>query len=190
MKKCLFSILYAVITILMLAADPTEPKDPSDSSAKYNTAAKSKYNIDYKKNNGFFYKGFNESFKNFYLDGLNWEGNSAGNQKLLIDFVKSIRIIGYQMEKMPSKSNMSLVFYKPYVFDIELRNGTMIKNVRGTIKQINTFDAYNETGMEKCYTYFVRTWIEDQKKFYDNGSSDYEELPPVPKEVITFLEFK
>lgn len=181
-----FFILFTVVcTHAIEIVNPESPKDPE---AGNTNITKKQYNIDFKKQDGLFYRGFTEGMTGFYLDQLTWEGNSEGNQAKLIDFVKSINIKGYKMSKRTAE-NLSAVYYVPYIFDIELKNGTMIKNAKGRIPQIDSFYVYDETGKEKCFTYFLRYWLEDKRIFSDNNSDDYDETPPLPKELVTFIEF-
>jgi len=84
---------------------------------------------------------------------------------------------------------LSVVFYFPYVFDIKLKNGTEIKGAKGRIKELDSFEVYNEIGKEKCFTYFIRYWLEDKKVFSDDGSSNFNEKAKVPKDVVIFLDF-
>jgi len=161
-----------------------DPKDPVVKGDKSNTNVK----IEYQKQDGFFIKGYVKKLSNFYLSGLVWDGNENANQNILIDFVESIRINAYTPVKKQNK-NLSVVFYFPYIFDIKLKNGTEIKGAKGRIKELDSFEVYNEIGKEKCYTYFIRYWLEDKKIFSDNGSSDFNEKAKVPKEVVIFLDF-
>lgn len=191
-KKRLFVLLFVCFVSFLFAVEvkePVEPDDPSASETKETaTITKGKYNLDFKKQDGLFYRGYVESLTGFYLDSLTWEGNREGNQAKLIDFVRSIHVKGYQMVKR-SAGNLSIVYYIPRIFDIELKNGQMIQNAEGRIPELDTFYVYDETGKEKCFTYFVRYWLEDKKQFSDNGSDDFDETPPLPKELVTFLEF-
>lgn len=187
MKK--LSIFFLILCTFILypeVKNPGNPKDPERNDLT--TVDKNKYNITIKKQNGFFYKGYIEGMSGFYLDSLTWEDNQYGNKQKLIDFVKSINIKGYKVSKK-TFDNLSLVYYTPHIFDIELKTGELIKDVKGTIKQIDSFEIYDETGKEKCYTFFVRYWLEDKGIFSDNNSSDFDETPPLPKQVVTFIEF-
>lgn len=185
-KIWVFLVFFTVVcTHAIEIVNPESPKDPG---AEKTNITKKQYNIDFKKQDGLFYRGFTEGMTGFYLDKLTWEGNSEGNQAKLIDFVKSINIKGYKMSKRTAE-NLSVVYYIPYIFDIELKNGTMIKDAKGRIPQIDSFYVYDETGKEKCFTYFLRYWLEDKRIFSDNNSADYDETPPLPKELVTFIEF-
>ena len=88
------------------------------------------------------------------------------------------------------KENASVVFYFPYIFDIELKNGTTIKNAKGRIKELDSFEVFNDIGKEKCYSYFIRLWLEDKGMFADNNSKNYNETSKVPKSVVIYFEFK
>ena len=187
-NKTIWSIFIIFTVFCSHAIEIVNPESPKDPDADKNNITKKQYNIDFKKQDGLFYRGFTEGMTGFYLDQLTWEGNSEGNQAKLIDFVKSINIKGYKMSKRTAE-NLSVVYYVPYIFDIELKNGTMIKNAKGRIPQIDSFYVYDETGKEKCFTYFLRYWLEDKRIFSDNNSNDYDETPPLPKELVTFIEF-
>jgi hypothetical protein len=187
-NKTIWSIFIIFTVFCGHAIEIVNPESPKDPDADKNNVTKKQYNIDFKKQDGLFYRGFTEGMTGFYLDQLTWEGNSEGNQAKLIDFVKSINIKGYKMSKRTAE-NLSVVYYVPYIFDIELKNGTMIKNAKGRIPQIDSFYVYDETGKEKCFTYFLRYWLEDKRIFSDNNSNDYDETPPLPKELVTFIEF-
>ncbi|HPO48971.1 MAG TPA: hypothetical protein PLO89_01470 [Spirochaetota bacterium] len=184
MKKILFCICLFV-NLFIFSEDTV--KDPNDPTVKGDTEKKT-VNLEYQKQDGFFYKGYIEQFTNFYLSGLVWEGNENANQNILIDFVESVRVNAYTTVKKQNK-NLSIVFYFPYIFDIKLKNGTEIKNAKGRIKELESFEVYNEIGKEKCYTYFIRYWLEDKKIFSDNNSNDFNEKAKVPKEVVIFLDF-
>jgi hypothetical protein len=165
--------------------DPTDPTVKGDTST--NSGAES--NIVYLKQNGQQYKGIVKNLKGFYLKGLVWEGNDNASQEILIDFVDRINIRGYTQVKK-QKDNLSIIFYIPYQFDIKLKNGTEFHNAKGRIKELESFEVYNEIGKGKCYTYFIRYWLEDQGKFQDNQSKDYNEKAKVPNDVVISLEFK
>lgn len=186
MKNKLISIFLLCATLLF-SAELKTPVDPSDPTKTTSEIAKSKYNLDFKKQDGLFYKGYTEKMSGFYLDQLSWEGNKDMNQSKLIDYVKSINIKGYKMSKR-SSGNLSIVYYVPQIFDIELKNGQIIKNAQGRIPQIDTFDVFDETGKERCYTYFVRYWLEDKLQWLDNESNNFDETPPLPSELVTFIE--
>lgn len=187
-NKKIWAFLVFFTVFCTHAIEIVNPESPKDPGAEKTNITKKQYNIDFKKQDGLFYRGFTEGMTGFYLDKLTWEGNSEGNQAKLIDFVKSINIKGYKMSKRTAE-NLSVVYYIPYIFDIELKNGTMIKDAKGRIPQIDSFYVYDETGKEKCFTYFLRYWLEDKRIFSDNNSADYDETPPLPKELVTFIEF-
>ena len=187
-NKKIWSLLILFTVFCSHAIEIVNPESPKDPGADKTGITKKQYNIDFKKQDGLFYRGFTEGMTGFYLDKLTWDGNSEGNQAKLIDFVKSINIKGYKMSKRTAE-NLSVVYYVPYIFDIELRNGTMIKDAKGRIPEIDSFYVFDETGKEKCFTYFLRYWLEDKRVFSDNNSNDYDETPPLPKELVTFIEF-
>ena len=187
-NKKIWSLLILFTVFCSHAIEIVNPESPKDPGADKTGITKKQYNIDFKKQDGLFYRGYTEGMTGFYLDKLTWDGNSEGNQAKLIDFVKSINIKGYKMSKRTAE-NLSVVYYVPYIFDIELRNGTMIKDAKGRIPQIDSFYVFDETGKEKCFTYFLRYWLEDKRVFSDNNSNDYDETPPLPKELVTFIEF-
>lgn len=187
-NKKIWSLLILFTVFCSHAIEIVNPESPKDPGADKTGITKKQYNIDFKKQDGLFYRGYTEGMTGFYLDKLTWDGNSEGNQAKLIDFVKSINIKGYKMSKRTAE-NLSVVYYVPYIFDIELRNGTMIKDAKGRIPQIDSFYVFDETGKEKCFTYFLRYWLEDKRIFSDNNSNDYDETPPLPKELVTFIEF-
>lgn len=70
-----------------------------------------------------------------------------------------------------------------------MRDGKIINNAKGRIYKFDSFIIYNSIGKEKCYTYFARYWLEDKMVFYDNNSSDYNEMPILPKSLIVYIEF-
>lgn len=187
-NKKIWSLLILFTVFCSHAIEIVNPESPKDPGVDKTEITKKQYNIDFKKQDGLFYRGYTEGMTGFYLDKLTWDGNSEGNQAKLIDFVKSINIKGYKMSKRTAE-NLSVVYYVPYIFDIELRNGTMIKDAKGRIPEIDSFYVFDETGKEKCFTYFLRYWLEDKRIFSDNNSNDYDETPPLPKELVTFIEF-
>ncbi len=187
-NKKFLSIIILLTAFCANAIEIVNPESPKEPEAEKKNITKKQYNIEFKKQDGLFYRGYTESMTGFYLDKLTWDGNSEGNQAKLIDFVKSINIKGYKMSKRTAE-NLSLVYYIPYIFDIELKNGTIIKDAKGRIPQIDSFYVFDETGKEKCFTYFMRYWLEDKRIFSDNNSDDYDETPPLPKELVTFIEF-
>lgn len=187
-NKKIWSLLILFTVFCSHAIEIVNPESPKNPGVDKTEITKKQYNIDFKKQDGLFYRGYTEGMTGFYLDKLTWDGNSEGNQAKLIDFVKSINIKGYKMSKRTAE-NLSVVYYVPYIFDIELRNGTMIKDAKGRIPEIDSFYVFDETGKEKCFTYFLRYWLEDKRIFSDNNSNDYDETPPLPKELVTFIEF-
>ncbi|HOJ63154.1 MAG TPA: hypothetical protein PLE45_01925 [Spirochaetota bacterium] len=184
MKKNIFLLLFLFLALLIKA----DPKDPDEPKIKDNKNSKDKFNIEYRKQNGFYTKGYIEGMSGFYLNDLMWQGNENKEQHIYIDFVKSIEVKGYTIKKI-QKDNLSLVFYIPYVFDIELKNGTSIKGAKGRIKELERFTVYTEIGKEKCYTYFVRYWLEDKQMFLHNNSKDFNEKPTVPESTVVYIEF-
>jgi hypothetical protein len=159
-----------------------------ESSSASSEQDKVDYNVEFQNQKGVFGKGILKELKGFYLK-LTWPGNESGSEEILIDFVKSIRIKGYTPVKK-SKDNLSLVYYFPQVYDIELKDGKKIKGAQGRIQELDSFVVYNSTGRVKCYTYFVRYWLEDKKMFNDNKSKNFDESPKVPDQVVIYVEFK
>ena len=195
--KILFLLFIFIITINLYSKDtlsgPNNPDEPNIDSIdigedKDSNNKEYSFNIEYQKQNGNFGKGVLQKISNIYLN-LSWEGNQIGSQEILLDFIKSLRVKGYTMVKKQRKK-LGVIFYFPYVFDIELNDGKIIKDAKGRIKELESFLVYNAMGREKCYTYFVRYWLEDKKIFNDNMSSDYNETPKVPDSVIIYLEFR
>lgn len=192
MKNTCKAKIFLLLSIFLLTMqsygleDPVDPDEPNVSGT--NDEGENKFNIEYQKQSGIFNKGIIKDIKGFYLK-LTWEGNETGSQLILIDFVKSIRVRGYKMVKK-KKDNLGIVYYFPYIFDIELKEGKFIKNAEGKIKELESFLVYNTFGKEKCFTYFIRYWLEDKKIFNDNMSSDYNESPKVPDSVVIYVEFK
>lgn len=187
MLKKIIIIYFLLFSFFVFAIDnPKEPDDPNITGEENKIDVK--YNVEYQKQNTFFTKGYVKEFSGFYLNNLTWKGNENGDQKILIDFIKSIRIKGYTTKKT-TKDKLSFVFYFPYVFDIELKNGTVIEDAVGKIKEIESFYSFSDYGKEKCYTYFMRFWLEDKMEFLHNGSKDFNESPDIPKETIIFLDF-
>lgn len=181
-------VLLLFVCALGIAENIDDPKEP-ELIINPDFVNKERYNLIYKKEKqDEFFKGYVKSLTSFYLEGLVWEGNEQGNQRIHIDFVKGIYITGYTIEKK-TFDDLSLVFYFPYQFDIVLKSGDIKKKVRGRIPQIDSFVVYNEYGDEKCFTYFGRYWQEDKKQFSDNGSSNFDETPPIPEGVVRYIEF-
>jgi hypothetical protein len=201
MKRIIF-IIFVFFTLSLSCKDATikGPKDPAEpvikvqedesSSATSSEAENIDYNIEFQNQKGVFGKGVIKELKGFYLK-LTWPGNEDGSQELLIDFVKSIRIKGYSpIKKNKDNLNLSLVYYMPQMYDIELKDGKSIKGARGRIEELDSFVVFNATGRLKCYTYFGRYWLEDKKMFNDNKSTNFNESPKVPDSVIIYIEFK
>lgn len=197
MKKIVI-LMFLNLSLLLNAADtiimpkdpnnPDNPKVSKDESRENDiAAAKSKTNLEYKKQNGKGNKAVVENLKGFYLK-LSWEDNSYSTQEVLIDFVKTIKIKGYTMVKK-TKDKLSVVYYFPYLFDITLKDGKVINDAKGRINEIESFTAYNSIGKEKCYTYFIRYWLEDKQFYSDNKSKDYLESPDVPGNVVVMINF-
>lgn len=186
-KKFIASIFIIISFFAFSLDDPKKPRDPFIDEDDKNSGHS--YNIEYRKQNGFFTKGYVKDFTNFYLNDLRWAGNKNKEQKILIDFVKSIRVKGYSIKKI-RRENLSVVFYIPYIFDIELKNGTSIHDAVGRINQIESFFSFNDVGKEKCYTYFIRYWLEDKKMFAHNNSTDFDKSPEIPDETVVFIEFR
>jgi hypothetical protein len=193
MKKIILFFILVGFQISLFSALDTGVKSPTDPTVKGDDAKKNdpKYNINIviQKQNGIFTEGIVKGMKGFYIKGLVWNSNESANQDILIDFVKNIRVKGYTVVKK-TRENLSMVFYYPYQFDIELNDGTKIKDVKGRIKELESFDIFDKVGKEKCFTYFGRYWLEDKKMFNDNKSKNYEEIPVVPKSCVIYIEFK
>ena len=191
-KKVLIIFFVVIIQICVFSADSgiIEPDEPvvSGDTSKTNDP---KYNINivYKKQSGASRKGIIKGLKGSYIKGLVWEGNEGGTQDILLDFVKSIKINGYTMIEK-KKDNLSTIFYYPYIFDITMTDGTKITGAKGRINELASFEVYNDVGKEKCFTYFVRYWLNDKKMFSDNKSMVYEETPKIPGTLVVYLEFK
>ena len=98
----------------MCPCSDEEPRIPTVAGDSEETASKERYNITVKKEDGFFYKGYIENSKGFYLNDLTWEGNESGNRKIMIDFVKSIRVMGYKIN-IKTFDQLSLVYYVPHL---------------------------------------------------------------------------
>ena len=197
MKKFIIILILIYLPLIFITTQdnpklPDEPILKDDQIIKDNKNDKSiiieeKNNIKYQNKRGEITEGVIENFKGIYLN-LSWPGNEIGTQKILIDFVKSIKINGYSKIKK-TKENLSIIFYFPETFDLELKNGKTIKNAKGRINEIESFLVYNSIGKQKCYTYFIRYWLEDKQIFNDNKSFDYNEKPNIPDSVITYIEF-
>jgi hypothetical protein len=196
LKKSIIFLLIILFQIILfqfsLFSEDTGVKNPTDptvggDNTKVNDP-KYNMNIFYKKQNGSSKKGVVKGMKGFYIKGLTWEGNEGGDQDILIDFVKSIKITGYTMIEK-KKDNLSTIFYYPYIFDISLTDGTKITGAKGRINELASFELYNDVGKEKCFTYFIRYWLNDEKMFSDNKSKVYEETPKIPASLVVYLEF-
>jgi hypothetical protein len=177
--------------------DPKDSYDPDDPSVVFDSESENKenktekkfnYNIKYLNKAGILKKGYFDKLSGNYLK-LRWEENESGTQEILVDFVVSIRIKGYKILKEKYNDLLSIVYYYPYVYDIKLKDGTLIKNAKGRISEIDNFIIYNNIGKERCYTYFVRYWLEDKQMFNDNKSKDFNENPHIPDSVIIYIEF-
>lgn len=195
MKKImlLLFLFSTTLTVAFAQNSPGEPDAPVIVSENGNVSRDS-YNVAYKRQNGFFYEGQFEGVKSLDLNKLEFEGSSR--QRIKFDEIKSIRVVGYTIKKKSfNDDKLSLVFYFPYLFDIELKNGEMINRVKGRINKLEEFsirylDKSGTSVNEKCYAYFVRYWLEDQQVFADNNSDDFNETPTVHNETVTFIEFK
>jgi len=160
----------------------------SDENIKSNLKD-NRFNFFYQKQNGELFRAVSSKFTGFFLKGLSWKDNEYKAKTLLIDLVKNIKITGYTQVKKQS-GDLSIVYYFPYIYDIELKNGTKIKNASGRIVEFDSFEVDTDYGKEKCFTYFIRYWLEDKKMFSDNNSTDYSEKVNVPEELVIYLEFK
>jgi hypothetical protein len=185
-------LIIALLVIFQLSAfsqtsslkNPTTPTvKTSDSNSSANNVT-----IDFQKQSGALSKGIAIGLKGFYIKGLVWAGNENANQDILIDFVRNIRVKGYTIVKKLN-GNLAAVFYYPYIFDIEMNDGSTIKGAKGRIQELESFEVFNDRGREKCYTYFMRYWLEDKKIFSDNSSKNFEETPKVPKQAVIYIEF-
>ena len=197
MKKLLIILIliYLPLIFIITQDNPKLPDEPilkddkiiMDEKKEKEKIKEEKNNIKYQNQKGEITEGVADDFKGVYLN-LTWAGNETGSQKILIDFVKSIKINGYSMTKK-TKDNLGIVFYFPDNFDLVLKDGKIIKNARGKINEIESFLVYNSIGKQKCYTYFIRYWLEDKQMFNDNKSYDYNEKPKIPDSVIVYIEF-
>jgi hypothetical protein len=199
MKRLIFFI-FILFTISLSCKDsikvPKDPKEPDvikaepENKENKNESLKagSDYQVDFQNQKGNFGKGKIVQMKDFYLK-LVWDGNDTGSQKITIANVKSLRVRGYTPVKK-TKDKLSVVFYYPYMFDLELKDGKVIKNAKGSIKELESFAVANDRGSVKNYTYFVRYWLEDKKMFNDNKSKDFNEKPKVPDATVIYIEFK
>lgn len=179
--------------MLSAQSNPGEPDAPVIVSEN-DKVSRDSYNVAYKRQNGFFYEGQFDGVNSLDLKKLEFEGSSR--QRIKFDEIKSIRVVGYTIKKKSFQDDkLSLVFYFPYLFDIELKNGEIVSRVKGRINKLEEFtisylDKNGQSVKEKCYAYFVRYWLEDQQAFADNNSEDFNETPTVHKETVTFIEFK
>jgi hypothetical protein len=196
MKKLIVILILIYLPLIFITSQdnpklPDEPILKNDkiikNSNNKNIIIEEKNNIKYQNKKGEITEGVAENLKGIYLN-LAWSGNEIGSQKILLDFVKSIKINGYSKIKK-TKENLSIIFYFPDTFDLELKDGKIIKNAKGRINEIESFLVYNSIGKQKCYTYFIRYWLEDKQIFNDNKSFDYNEKPVIPDSVITYIEF-
>lgn len=194
MKKIVFLCLLSFMTLSMLFAQngPSEPDAPVIVSSKEKVKRES-YNVAYKRQNGFFYEGEFKGVKSLDLANLEFEDNRKG---IKFSEIKSIRVTGYTIKKKSFENDkLSMVFYFPYLFDIELKSGEIVERVKGRINKleeftINYLDKSGESVSEKCYAYFIRYWLEDKQIFSDNNSADFNETPTVHKDTVTFIEFR
>lgn len=107
-KIIIFIFFFSTIILYGEIKDPKDPDDPyktfklegenniddsTDKSDKQN-----QFNVKYLNNNGILKTGIIKDITGFYLK-LSWDENQSGLQEILIDFVESIRIKGYKMEK-------------------------------------------------------------------------------------------
>ncbi len=181
LKKIILFISILFINISLFAQ--------SDNVTRSTLKDDARFNFFYQKHSGDLFRAVSNKFTGFYLKDLTWKNNENKTKTLLIDFVKSVRVTGYTQVKKPS-GNLSIVYYFPYTYDVELKDGTKIINASGRIPEFDSFEVDTEFGKEKCFTYFIRYWLEDKKVFSDNNSSDYGEKVDVPKELVVYLEFK
>ncbi len=197
MKKLLIILLlfYFHLSFLITQNSPKLPDEPilkddkiTNKKDNEKTDKEKINNIQYQNKKGEIIQGVIDDLKGNYIN-LSWAGNETGAQKILFDFIKSIKIKEYTMVKK-TKENLSVIFYFPNVYDLELKDGRIIKDAKGRINEIESFLVYNSIGKQKCYTYFIRYWLEDKQIFNDNKSSDYNEFPNIPESVITYIEFK
>lgn len=187
--------IYLSLTFIISQDNPNLPDEPIlkddkiilDENKEKDIIIEEKNNIKYQNKKGDITEGVTNDFKGVYLN-LTWEGNEIGSQKILLDFVKSIKINGYSRTKK-TKENLGIIFYFPNTFDLELKDGKIIKNAKGRINQLESFLVYNSIGKQKCYTYFIRYWLEDKQIFNDNKSSNFYESPKIPDSVIIYIEF-
>lgn len=193
-KIYIFIIIIFLFSQLSIIGEdiktPDKPNDPyvANLDDDVNNKKEDNINIEFQYQNGKYNKGIIKDLSNSYLK-LSWEGNEMGNQEILMSFVRSMRIKGYTMVKKKN-DKLGMVFYFPHIFDIELKDGIIIKDAEGRVEEIESFLVYNSVGRQKCFTYFVRYWLEDKKVFSDNMSNDYYETPKVPDSVVIYLEFK
>ena len=185
-------VLFLSLSLFHLNSidSPTDPTDPglTDKFDENSSQSDVNFNIQFQNQKGEFGKGVIKSLKGIYLN-LIWDGNEIGSQEILMDFVKAIRVKGYTTVKK-ERDNLAVIYYFPHLFDIELKDGNIIKNARGRIKELDNFTVYNSIGRRKCYTYFIRYWLKDKNMFYDNSSTDIDETPKVPDSVIIYMEFE
>ena len=127
-NKKIWAFLVFFTVVCTHAIEIVNPESPKDPGAEKTNITKKQYNIDFKKQDGLFYRGFTEGMTGFYLDKLTWEGNSEGNQAKLIDFVKSINIKGYKMSKRTAE-NLSVVYYVQHnaILYLEFSKGSYLQ---------------------------------------------------------------
>ena len=181
LKKYL--VLFFLTNLLVSAKNTGQIKEPVfESKADSGTQ---KYNLRFQFQNRGVKKGYIEKKPQIYL---RLSGSDIDGQELYLDAVKTLRVKAYQLFKK-TKDNLGVVFYFPFVWDVELKDGTFYENGKGRIPELENFIAYTKDGRYRCYLYFIRYWYEDKKIFHDNKSADYNEIPKVPKNVVIYLEF-
>ncbi|MCG8571612.1 MAG: hypothetical protein MJB14_15865 [Spirochaetes bacterium] len=189
MKKISGFFLFAVLSLFVSADDPVLPAQPQVHSAVIKA---DDYNVEFKQQNGKYYQGYFTNLKQIDLSELKWPEKE---QDLSINDIKSLKITGYnRMKKNFSEYPFSLVYYIPIEFNITLQDGTILKKVSGRIRDLETFvidylDENQNQNKMKFYTYFVRYWLEKDKKFTDNQSADFNESPQIHSETVRLIEF-
>ncbi|MBR3731810.1 MAG: hypothetical protein IKQ61_12660 [Spirochaetales bacterium] len=188
-KKIFITTALFFCAVLSFAADnPSIPINPTVAGDNSGSTNAKSVNIEIQRESSVYTKCSTADLTGFNMTGLSWSGSANRNQTIPIDKVKSIKIKGYTMQKT-TKDNLGVVFYFPYLYDIELIDGNVLTDVVGKVKQIDSFSVTTALGRQKCYTYFVRYWLEDKGEFAHNGSKDYNEKPEVPKEAVIYIEF-
>jgi len=189
LRKILIISILVIFQFYLFSESLTNPKNPKGPNTQ-DDSAKTFATVEFQKQNGLFLKGQVQGLKNYYIKGLSWVGNDNASQDILLDLVQNIRVKGYTMVRKPPSKNLTMILYYPYIFDITMKDGTKIAGAKGRIKQLETFELFTDVGKQKCYSYFVRYWLEDKKIFTDNNSKNYDENPKVPKDVVIYIEFK